>query len=141
MGEYAHTMDTKGRIAVPAKFRGGLGKTAIVTRGLDACLFIYPEREWRALAEKLAALPLAQANTRAFSRLMLAGAMEVLIDAQGRIMIPDYLRRYAGLSKKVVLAGLLNRVEIWDSTAWQEYRTTTEQNSGAIAEALHDLGV
>lgn len=141
MGEYAHALDNKGRVAVPAKFRTGLGKAAIITRGLDACLFIYPEQEWKALAQKLAALPLSQANTRAFSRLMLAGAMEVPIDNQGRVMIPDYLRKYANLSKKVVLAGLLNRVEIWDTSAWQEYRQSTEQNSGAIAEALRDLGV
>lgn len=141
IGEYEHAMDPKGRVAVPAKFRQDLGSVAIVTRGLDACLFVYPENEWRALAEKISALPLAQANTRAFSRLMLAGAMEVAIDKQGRIMIPDYLRRYAGLSKKVVVAGLLTRMEIWDTTAWSDYRTNTERNSGAIAEALQNLGV
>ena len=141
MGEFEHAIDVKGRVAVPVRFRQDLGTTAIVTRGLDTCLFVYPEAEWRTLAERLAALPLAQANTRAFSRLMLAGAMEVSVDKQGRLMIPDYLRRYAHLQKKVVLTGLLTRVEIWDSETWQSYRTSTEQNSGAIAEALQDLGV
>lgn len=141
MGEFEHTMDTKGRVAVPIRFRQDLGSKAIVTRGLDACLFLYTEAEWRTLAERIAALPLAQANTRAFSRLMLAGAMEVAVDGQGRIMLPDYLRRYANLKKKVVVAGLLNRVEIWDAAAWQQYRTTTEENSSAIAEALQNLGV
>lgn len=141
IGEYAHSLDAKGRLAVPIRFRHELGAKVIVTRGLDACLFVYTEQEWRALAERLAALPLAQANTRAFARLMLAGAMEVEIDRQGRMMIPEYLRSYASLSKKVVVAGLMNRLEIWDSGSWGQYREDTERNSGSIAEALQHLGV
>lgn len=141
IGEYTHTLDAKGRIAVPTKFRNLLQEGAVITRGLDACLFLYPAAEWKALADRLAKLPLAQANSRAFSRLMLAGAMEVQIDRQGRMMIPDYLRSYATLNRKVVLAGLFNRLEIWDSNAWDEYRRGAEKNSGAIAETLNDLGV
>ncbi len=140
VGQYSHNIDSKGRLAVPAKFRGEL-KKAVVTRGLDDCLFLYPKKEWDKLAEKLAALPFSKSNTRAFSRLMLAGAMDVSVDKQGRIILPDYLRQYAGLKKKTVITGLYNRLEIWDETKWDKYRAETEKNSGEIAEALDDLGV
>lgn len=141
LGEYSHTIDNKGRVAVPVKFREALNDGAVVTRGLDGCLFVYPVKEWQALADKLAKLPLAQANTRAFVRLMLAGAMEVSLDKQGRVMMPDYLRRYGKLKRKVVIAGLFNRLEVWDEEAWEAYRHGTEQESGAIAEAMSNLGV
>src|SRR3989338_7180247 len=141
IGEYSHTMDAKGRLAIPVKFRHLFSDGAVVTRGLDSCLFLYPQKEWQALAEKLATLPLAQANTRAFARLMLAGAMEVFLDKQGRVMIPEYLRSYASLKKSIVVTGLFNRLELWDSVNWESYRQGTEQNSGAIAEALNKLGV
>ena len=134
-------MDAKGRIAVPVKFRHLFEDGAVVTRGLDTCLFLYPVKEWQALAAKLATLPLSQANTRAFARLMLAGAMEVFLDKQGRLMIGEYLRSYALLKKKIVVTGLFNRLELWDSVNWESYRQGTEQNSGAIAEALNNLGV
>lgn len=141
IGEYSHSIDVKGRLAIPTKFRHLFTDGAVVTRGLDSCLFIYPEKEWQILASKLSTLPLAQANTRAFARLMLAGAMEVAMDKQGRFMIPEYLRSYASLKKRVVVTGLFNRLEIWDSAIWEAYRQGTEQNSGAIAEALNNLGV
>ncbi|MFA5954384.1 MAG: division/cell wall cluster transcriptional repressor MraZ [Patescibacteria group bacterium] len=141
LGEYQHTVDDKGRIAVPVKFRSSLQKGAVVTRGIDQCLFVYPIKEWESLAAKLASLPVSQANTRAFARLMLAGAMEVKPDRQGRVILPDYLRKYAGLRHKVVLAGLYNRLELWDSERWESYRKGTEENSAVIAEAMHDLGV
>lgn len=141
LGEYLHTLDSKGRIALPTKFRSQLGEEAVVTRGLDGCLFLYPTKEWHVLADRLAKLPLAQATTRAFVRLMLAGAMAVTIDRQGRMMVPDYLRRYANLKRKVVLTGLFNRLELWDAEAWEAYRHSTEQESGAIAEAMANLGV
>ena len=140
VGQYSHNIDTKGRLAVPAKFRGEL-KKAVVTRGLDNCLFLYPKKEWDKLAEKLAALPISKANTRAFARLMLAGAMDVSVDKQGRIILPDYLRKYATLNKKAIITGLYNRLEIWDEAKWEKYRAETEKNSGEIAEALDDLGV
>ena len=141
IGEYNHSVDAKGRMAIPAKFRKKLKGGAVVTKGLDNCLVVYPKQEWDELAKKLAALPISKANTRAFSRLMLAGAMDVDVDTQGRIMIPEYLRTYAGMSKKVVVAGLFNRMEVWDDKKWQTYRQSMEASSNAIAEQLGELGV
>jgi MraZ protein len=141
IGEYTHNLDSKGRVAIPVKFRQKLTGGAIVTRGLDRCLFVFTNKDWETLAQKLIALPLAQANSRAFVRLMLAGAVDVELDKQGRILIPDYLREYAGLKKQVVVAGLYNRIEIWDSEAWHGYKTKTEASSDEIAEKLGELGI
>ena len=141
IGEYKHNLDDKGRLAIPAKFRNSLKKGAVVTRGLDSCLFLYTKDEWNKLAEKLAALPISQANSRAFARLMLAGAMDVEVDKQGRVILPEYLRQFAGLKKGVVVAGLYSRLEIWDEEKWHVYKTQTESESGAIAERMGELGV
>jgi MraZ protein len=141
IGEYSHNLDEKGRLAIPKKFRADLSQGAVVTRGLDNCLFLYTKAEWEKLAEKLAALPFSQANTRAFARLMLAGAMDVEIDGQGRIMLPEYLRSFALLKKSVIVAGLYNRLELWDETAWKTYTTATESESATIAEQMGALGV
>jgi MraZ protein len=141
IGEYSHNLDDKNRLAVPKKFRSDLSKGAVVTRGLDNCLFLYTKKEWEKLAEKLAALPFAQANTRAFARLMLAGAMDVDIDKQGRVMLPEYLRQYAGSGNSIVVAGLYNRLELWDETKWAEYKKKTESQSNEIAEQMANLGV
>ena len=141
LGEYKHNLDSKGRMAVPAKFRTDLSAGAIITRGLDRSLFIFGPKEWEKLVEKLTSLPIAQANSRAFVRLMLAGASDARLDVQGRILIPDYLREYAGLKKQVVVAGLFNRVEVWDADTWQQYKTKTEAASDEIAEKLGELGI
>lgn len=141
IGEYTHNMDDKGRLAIPVKFRRDLSKGAVVTRGLDNCLFLYTKTEWEKLAEKLATLPISQSNSRAFSRLMLAGAMDVEVDKQGRVVLPEYLREFAGLKKNVVLAGLYNRAEIWDEEKWKAYKNQTEANSNEIAEKMGELGV
>ena len=141
LGEFQHNLDTKGRMAIPAKFRDKLNAGAIITRGIDSCLFVFANAEWEILAQKLIALPLAQANSRAFVRLMMAGASDVELDAQGRILIPDYLRKYAGLKKETIVAGLYNRIEIWDEASWQAYKTKTESSSEAIAEQLGELGI
>jgi len=141
IGEYTISMDNKGRLAIPAKFRSLLNSTAVVTRGLDQSLFLYPKKEWEEIAAKLAALPITSANSRAFSRLMLAGAFDADMDKQGRMMVPDYLRKFAKLGKRVVGAGLYNRIEIWDEQAWIEYKASTEQESTAIAEGLGELGI
>lgn len=141
IGEYSHNLDDKGRLAIPVKFRNQVKKGAVVTRGLDNCLFLYTKSEWEKLAEKLAALPISQANSRAFARLMLAGAMDVELDKQGRAILPEYLRQFAGLKKEVVLAGLYNRIEIWDSEKWNTYKGQTEKESGNIAERMAELGV
>jgi len=141
LGEYQHNLDVKGRMAIPAKFRDKLSAGAIITRGIDNCLFMFANEEWDILAKKLIALPLAQANSRAFVRLMLAGASDLEVDSQGRILIPDYLRKYATLKKEVVVAGLYNRVEIWDKAAWTAYKAKTEHSSEEIAEQLGELGI
>ncbi len=141
IGEYNHNLDEKGRLAVPVKFRNDLKKGAVVTKGLDGCLFLYTMNEWKILAEKLSRLPVSQSSTRAFARLMLAGAMDVQIDKQGRIVIPDYLRKYAGMKKKIVVSGLYNRLEIWDENNWEKYKRKTEKESEDIAEKLGELGV
>lgn len=141
IGEYQHAVDEKGRLAIPVKFRKKLVKGAVVTRGLDNCLFVYAADEWKKLAVRLAALPFSQANARAFSRLMLAGAMDVEIDGQGRVVLPEYLRQYAGIGKEAIVAGLYSRLEIWDKAAWERYKTETEKNSNDIAEKMGELGV
>lgn len=141
IGEYTHTIDNKGRLSIPVKFRNTLSNGAVITRGLDNCLFLYSREEWDKLALRLSKLPISQANTRAFARLMLAGAMDVGLDKQGRVILPDYLRKYAALQKKVIIAGLFNRLEIWDSKEWDKYRERTERSNKDIAEALGALGV
>ena len=140
IGEYHYTIDEKNRLAVPVKFRASILKGAVVTRGIDACLFLYPKKEWDKLAAKLAAMPINKSKTRAFSRLMLAGAMEVELDKQGRINLPDYLKQYASINKKIVIAGLYDRLEIWDEQAWEEYKKKSEEESTDIAEELGGLG-
>ena len=122
IGEYNHNTDEKGRLAVPAKFRAKLQKGAVVTKGLDNCLFLYPKKEWEELAGKLSNLPISQKGARAFARMMLAGAFEVEIDKQGRVVLPQTLRDFAGIKKTTVVAGLYNRLEIWSKTSWETYR-------------------
>jgi|SRR3989344_7255667 len=139
IGEYSLTVDEKGRLSIPVKFRALLGRGAVVTRGLDSALFLYTGKEWKNLAGKLAGLPISRANTRAFSRLMLAGAMDVEMDGQGRVILPDYLRSFAEIKKRVILAGLYNRLELWDEEKWKKYKSDTEKGAGDIAEALEQL--
>lgn len=141
IGEYQHNLDSKGRLAIPAKFKADLETGAIITRGLDRCLFVFTNKEWEQLAGKLVKLPLAGANSRAFVRLMLAGAIDSKVDSQGRILIPDYLRKYANLKKQVTFAGLYNRIEIWDTENWQQYKEKTESKSEEVAEKLSELGI
>ncbi len=136
IGEFHHTLDDKGRLAIPVKFRAELAQGAVVTRGLDRSLFLYPKQAWEKLASKIAGLPLGQSDTRAFARLMLAGAMDAEVDKSGRVIIPEYLRHYAGLHKAVVVTGLYDRLEIWDEKAWAEYSATTENAGNDIAERL-----
>ena len=136
IGEYSHSIDDKGRLAVPVKFRGALASGAVVTKGLEGCLFLYTNDEWKKLADKINATPISQRNARAFSRLMLAGAMDVQPDKQGRIVLPKYLLHYAGIKTNVIVAGLLNRLEIWEAKAWQEYKTKTEKDAENMAEQL-----
>lgn len=128
-------------MAVPAKFRQILKKGAVVTRGLDNCLFLYPKDKWEEMAQKFANLPISQSKARAFARHMLAGAVQVEFDNQGRITLPDYLRQFATIKKRAVIAGLFNRLEVWDEIAWEKYKTNTEKSSDDIAESLGEMGV
>lgn len=141
IGEFRHTIDPKGRLALPNKFRAGLSEGVVVTRGLDNCLFLYSKTEWEKIAGKLSNLPISQRDARAFARLMLAGAMDVEIDKQGRINLPQYLRKYANLTNRSVIAGLYNRLEIWNPKLWDEYKSGTEKESSEIAEKLGELGI
>jgi len=128
-------------MAVPSKFRTDLKNKVVVTRGLDKCLFVYPLKVWEELAGKLGTLPVGESATRSFIRLMLAGAVDVEVDKQGRILIPDFLKNYAGLGKNVIVAGIYNRLEIWDEKKWKEYKQKAEKNTDEIAEQLGKLGV
>ena len=140
IGEYKHSVDDKGRMAIPAKFRKSLAGGVVVTRGIDPHLYIFPAEEWAKLADKIAKLSITQANSRAFSRHMLGGASEAEIDSQGRILIPEYLRKHAGISNQAVVIGLYDRVEIWSDERWHEHHAKIEQNSQQIAEQLGELG-
>ena len=141
IGQYKHSIDDKGRLAVPMKFREVLPVGAVVTRGLDSSLFLLPFEEWGKLATLLANLPLGQDNARAFARLMLAGAMDVVLDKQGRCVVPEYLRQYAGLRKDVVIVGVNTRLEIWDAQKWATYVSVSEKDAETIAEQLGSMGV
>ena len=141
IGEYQHATDEKGRLAIPAKFRATLGERAVITRGLDRCLFLSSGTDWEELAKKIAAMPITDTNARGFGRLMLAGAMEAPLDAQGRILLPDYLRTYANIKKQAVVAGLYSRIEIWEDVAWNKYKAETESQSNEIAARLSELGI
>lgn len=141
IGEFNHSLDIKGRIALPKKFRSDLEKGLVITKGLDNCLWIYSMEEWVNLAKKLVNLPISQSDTRAFSRMMLAGAMDVNLDSQGRIVIPEYLRTYANINKKVIIAGLYDRLELWDQDKWNDYKSNTESKVDQLAERLGELGI
>jgi MraZ protein len=141
LGEFNHNLDNKGRLLIPAKFRNKFSDGIIITRGIDNCLFGFPRDEWEKVVAKLTNLPISQANARAFSRLMLSGAFETEIDNQGRILIPEILRKYANLNKKVVIVGVYSRIEIWDKEKWENYKKQSEENSEEIAERLSDLGI
>ncbi len=141
IGEYNHNLDDKGRLAIPAKFRAILKKGAVVTKGLDNCLFLYSKEQFEQIAQKFAKLPISQAKARAFSRHMLAGAMDVEFDNQGRVTLPEYLRKFSGLKKSIIITGLYNHLEIWDEEAWNAYKSDSERNSNAIAEELGELGI
>ena len=136
IGEYNHTIDEKGRLAIPAKFRALLKNGGVVTKGLDNCLFLYTKKEWQQIAERLSSLPFNKANDRALARHFLAGAMDLDFDTQGRLNLPEYLRDFANLKKKVIVAGLYNRLEIWNESAWKTYREKMDKESNNIAEAL-----
>lgn len=141
IGQYEHNLEEKGRLAIPKKFRGELGEGAILTRGLDGCLFLFPLRSWEEFVAKLVQTPLTKTDARDFSRYLTYGAVEVELDSQGRILIPEYLRGSAGIGKEVVLAGALGRIEIWDKENFRQYQEKIGNESSIIAERLTDLGI
>ena len=141
MGEYNHTIDAKGRLIIPSKFRELLGEEFVLTKGLDGCLSIYPMDEWKAFEEKLRALPLTNKNARTFTRFFVAGATNCELDKQGRILLPATLREFAGLEKDVVLTGMLNRIEIWSKDKWNENNSLDDVAMDEIAEQMTDLGL
>ena len=139
MGEYNHTVDAKGRLIVPSKFREQLGDEFVVTKGLDGCLFVYENTEWKALEEKLHALPLTNANARKFSRFFLAGATTCEVDKQGRILLPAVLREFAKIDKDAVLVGVGSRIEIWSRDNLNQSNTYDDMEE--IAENMEGLGI
>ena len=141
IGQYEHKIDVKKRLALPAKFRGELGDKIVITRGIEGCLAVYTEAEWKIMSDKLGALTISQAEARSFTRMILAGAMEVSLDKLGRILVPDYLKEYAGLRKNVVICGLSNRLEIWDSEKWETYKKSAEKGVDEIVSKLGGLGI
>ncbi|WP_040948421.1 division/cell wall cluster transcriptional repressor MraZ [Gorillibacterium massiliense] len=139
MGEYQHSIDDKGRLIVPAKFREGLGTSFVVTRGLDQCLFVYPMSEWSIMEQKLKSLSLMKSDARAFTRFFFSGATECELDKQGRVNLPNNLAEHAKLVKDCVVIGVSNRVEIWSKELWESYSTQSEQSFNEIAEKLVDF--
>jgi MraZ protein len=141
LGEYEHNMDDKGRLAVPARFREALGDGIVVTRGFERCLMGFPRARWDKLAEQVSALSLGQGDARNLRRLLFSGAADVQLDRQGRILIPQNLREYAGLSDQVIVAGLNTHFEIWSADRWGEVLDTLDVMGSAIAEQLASLGI
>lgn len=139
MGEYNHTIDTKGRLIIPAKFREALGEEFVLTKGLDGCLSIYPMDEWNTFENKLKSLPLTDKNARAFQRFFVAGATTCELDKQGRILVPGTLREFAGLDKEVVLTGNLTKIEVWSKEKWAENNSYDDMDS--IAASMQDMGI
>jgi MraZ protein len=141
IGEYTHSIDEKGRLSIPNKFRNELIAGCVVTRGLDHCLWVYSMDEWQKIAKQISELPITQKDARSFARLMLAGAVDVVPDRVGRINIPAYLKEYAGIKSKAVVTGMYNRLEIWPEDNWTEFKKVMEADSEKIAENLADIGL
>ena len=139
MGEYNHTIDAKGRLIVPSKFREALGDEFVVTKGMDGCLFVFDNSEWQAFVKKLRDLPMIDKEARQFTRFFLAGAASLEVDKQGRILLPQILREFADLQKEVVMVGVLSRIEIWSRQRWQDANTYDDMDE--IAEHMAELGL
>ena len=141
LGEYSHTLDTKGRLAMPAKLRESLGNKFMITKGLDGCLFVYDMEQWGLLEKKLAGLPMSRKTARDFTRFLFGGACEAECDKQGRVLLPANLRGHAGLEKDAVIVGVGSRAEIWDAGRWNEYNADNEDDMNELAEQLAELGI
>jgi MraZ protein len=141
IGQYTHGLDTKKRLSLPAKFKKAVGETVVLTRGLDSCLFLFPISEWENIAKKLTSSSVGSAEARDLNRFFLSGAVEINIDTAGRILIPDFLKDFAGLKEKIVLAGLYSRIELWDESVWQERQKTISKNADSVASKLQEIGM
>lgn len=141
IGEYEHSLDTKGRLILPSKLREDIGEKFVITKGLDGCLFGFSKNEWTNFEEKLKTLPLINKNARDFVRFFLSGAVEAEIDKQGRFLIPSNLRNYASLDKEVVITGVGTRIEIWDKESWNKYNSEENLSAETIAENMANLGM
>ncbi len=141
IGEYTHTIDDKNRLSLPAKFRTEMGKKVVLTRGLDKCVAIFTEKEWRKIADKLSESSMLQADSRSFNRFMFGGAVETEVDSIGRILLPDFLKTWGSLGTKVVVIGVQSRVEIWNEKAWEANKETIEKQADTLAEKLGNVGV
>lgn len=140
-GEFNHSIDAKGRLIIPSKLRESLGEHFMITKGMDGCLFLYPDNEWKAFEEKLNTLPLTNKKARDFKRFFVGSSVDGELDKQGRVLLPSSLRTYAGLEKEVVLAGVLDKVEIWNRDAWEAHTAEVEENIDDIASDMEDLGL
>ena len=140
IGEYSHSVDEKGRLSVPMKFRNELAIGCVLTRGLDGCLWLYPQEGWNKIAGQVSELPITQKDARSFSRFILSGAMDLKIDKAGRINLPKYLADYAEIKNKVVVTGMHTRLEIWASEKWESFKDEMENNSEEVAEHLAEIG-
>ena len=141
LGQYLHSLEVKGRLAIPKKFRTGLGRKAVLTKGLDYCLFLFPFHAWEEFEQKLIKMSLTKKNSRAFARFLTFSAAEVIFDKQGRILIPEHLRKFAGMKKQVVVAGASQRIELWEKKRFDQYLSRVEKDSEKIAERLEELGL
>ena len=141
IGEYEHSIDTKGRLIMPSKLKEDIGEKFVVTKGLDGCLFVYSQTEWKIFEDKLRNFPLTNKDARALIRFFLAGAMECEIDKQGRFLIPSNLREFAGLEKEVVVIGVLDKIEIWSKDKWLKYSEEENNSADEIAEKMSNLGI
>lgn len=141
LGEFEHSLDDRGRIAIPAKFRASLNSGLVITHGIDRCLLIWPMPEWQAVAQRFTQLPLMHADARRMHRLLFSGAVDIIPDRMGRIVMPSPLRAYAEIQDSAVIVGLLNRLEIWSPSNWQKERAAAEENSSQLAEHLFSLGM
>ena len=140
IGQHTHALDDKKRLTLPSKLRKAVGRRVVVTRGLDGCLFLYPEKGWNEIAGKLGALGMGQADTRGFARFMLGSAVEADVDSAGRILVPEHLREFAGIKSSVVVAGVHNRLELWDEARWKSYAAQVAKSADAMAEKLGQVG-
>ena len=141
IGEYNHTLDDKGRITIPSKFRDGLGDEFVITKGLDSCLFVYPKDEWKIFEDKLKTLPLTSKDARAFVRFFFAGASQCNLDKQNRVLLPQNLRIHSELQKEAVIIGVSTRIEIWSKEKWNEYIEDENLSYENIAENMAELGI